>query len=102
MKIKNITDVITNSSSEVYLVKTTIDTSICKELFIELNKKLDKEMYNNYKDSYLIDSTMGNPRITRIDEESVEFGWDILCNLYYADETLEQIFGKENVRYVGY
>ena len=99
MQIKSIIDVITNSSSECYLVKTNLPIDECKERFIKEVEKLwdEKEEFN--LNNFNNDPTY-SPRIERLypGSEVVRFSWDILCNLGCSYNALVNIFGKENIK----
>ena len=97
MKIKSITDVITNSSSEVYIVKTTLDEIECRELFDKVSREMEPDSYELCKG---MEYTL-IPSIEKISSDTVEFNWDILCNLNNARGILAKIFGENNIVYEG-
>lgn len=96
LKIKSRTDVITNSSSEVYLIKNSGSADYIRSVWQEYLEKHAEEWnlgdpefpdYCGVWDYYAEDKPDG----------VVEFGYDILCNLDDCYGGLCELFGKENV-----
>lgn len=93
IKIQSASDIITNSSSEIYSIKTDTDIDIVRSLW-------DQILLNEYgfeKDT-LEDETIRG-KIYR-DEETgnIILDYTIMCNVDNVEDKLKEIFGKDNVK----
>lgn len=97
MKIKSITDVITNSSDETYIVKAGLSA-------IEVSEAFDKYMMENHRDEWATDENTWDPSgHTYVPDsytdtpEGVVVSWDVMCNLNDAEEYLKECFGEDAI-----
>ena len=93
LKVQSTSDIITNSSSEVYSIKTDTDVIIVRSLWDQI---LLSE-YGFEKDR-LEDSTISG-KIYR-DEETgnIILDYSIMCNVDNVETKLKEIFGEDNVK----
>ena len=92
IKIQSLSDIITNSSSEVYRVKTDIETW----MFDDIWNKVLKDW--GYSDEEIRDDSTISGYIHR-EGDYIILDYSIMCNLdFSAEEKLNEIFGKENVK----
>lgn len=93
IKIQSFSDIITNSSSELFTIKTNMSARAFRDIW---NRYLDKRGYNHYFGGY--ETYHGH-----IDEEEpgvLTLEYPDMCNLEREDyEWLEKLFGEENVSY---
>lgn len=87
IKIKSVIDVITNSSSEVYLIRT--DKSV--EEFKKLWKNILLEIGEDPSDE-----TIFGVWFDKIDS-GIQLSYPVMSNLDLSEELLIRLFGKENV-----
>lgn len=98
MKIKSIVDVITNSSSECYTVKSNLDLGTVSDMVMDyIENKIvtgQDEYYKDWKECCTDDTVVpvveGANGVYHVD-------WDVLCNLDDAHGMLCELFGEENV-----
>ena len=95
MKIKSVTDVITNSSSECFLVITKDSDEEVKNKWLNFIEKndlyfyLDGEKYTNgISDGFYC---------TKIAPKVVKLDYSVICNILCCFENLEKCFGEGNV-----
>lgn len=95
IKIKSKTDVITNSSSESYIIKTSLETYDVKRIFYDYLEKTGdygtelEPIYTGIYDAYF----------EKVDEDHVLVDYSVLCNIDDCEEILVELFGKENVEF---
>lgn len=99
MKLTSISDVITNSSSEVYIITTSLSP---EEFRAKWNDQLEE--WGVFEEQYY---TPGDPtflgEIYRKNEHNLVLDYSVLCNLDQdVYKKLVEWFGKDNVLDVSY
>lgn len=97
MKIKSITDVVTNSSSETYLINTELSCEEAKKEFMDFIKKDPDAIDLKWNPNPDTDETIV-PEVTVEKDGILKFNWDILCNIDNVVIYLKILFGSENVQ----
>lgn len=87
IKIKSITDVITNSSSEVYLIRTdkSIDEfkKLWRDILLEIGEDPDDEtIFGVWFDKF---------------DSGIQLAYPVMSNLEHSEELLIRLFGKDNI-----
>lgn len=96
MKIKSITDVITNSSSECFLIITKDSEEDVKNKWLEFIEKNDLYFYwDGVKHTTGISNGF---ECTRMSPEVIKLDYVVLCNVDNCLENLEKCFGEGNVK----
>lgn len=102
IKIQSFSDIITNSSSEIFI----INTPMSKDKFENWWRKTLKEYEPWYRESltnkywHNTDDTFG---VVEEKNGGIEVGYPVICNVgQEARKQLENKFGKENVIYTDY
>ena len=96
LKLKSKSDVITNSSDEVYAIRTGLSPEeVTREWYSFLENDEHSEDYGTYNDpewTGVFDAIIKEkePGIIAID-------YPVMCNVYGFRTCLEELFGKENV-----
>lgn len=96
IKIRSITDVITNSSSEAYIVRNSGNSHEVREKFYDYLESLGKygtERNPSYHCGYF------DAEFEDLKGGGVLVDYAVLCNLDDCEGYLETLFGKENVEY---
>ena len=92
IKIQSLSDLITNSSSEVYRIKSNVETWMFREMWDGILKNW------GYSEEEIRDDSTISGDIRR-EGDYIILDYSIMCNLdYSAEEKLNEIFGKENVK----
>ena len=95
IKIQSITDVITNSSSEIFRIKSTMDTDTFKNIWHDI---LRIHNYDISEDSYSTSTYTGDYICQN--GKWIEIHFSTMCNVDQdAREHLELLFGKDNIYY---
>lgn len=93
IRIQSVSDIITNSSSEIYQIKSDITETMFREIW---NSVLRDWGYSE-KDIENDDTIYGI--IRRKDNDYIILDYSIMCNLDFdALDKLRDIFGTENVK----
>lgn len=96
LKIRSVSDVITNSSDEVYAVRTGLSAEeVEREWYSFLESCEESEEYgtlNNPQWTGVFDATIKEP-IPGI----ITIDYPVLCNVENFKSKLEELFGKEQV-----
>ena len=93
IRIQSVSDIITNSSSEIYQIKSDITETMFREIW---NSVLRDWGYSE-EDIENDDTIYGI--IRRKDDEYIILDYSIMCNLDFdAFDKLRDIFGTENVK----
>lgn len=95
IKIKSKTDVITNSSSESYIIKTSLKTFEVKRIFYDYLEKTG-EYGTEWEPAC---TGVFDAYFEQIDDDHVFVDYSVLCNLDDCERILGELFGKENVEY---
>lgn len=95
MKIRSVSDVITNSSSESYIIKNSGNKFDVEEAFDKFMKKNHNDEWDETTEwsSYKPDQYVDGP-----EDGDVTIDWLVLCNLDDAYKYLQECFGEENVK----
>lgn len=94
MKIRSVSDVITNSSSESYIIKNSGNKFDVEEAF----DKFMKKNHNNEWDEAEWTSCKPDQYVDGPEDGDVTIDWLVLCNLDDACKYLRECFGEENVK----
>lgn len=90
--VQTASDVITNSSSEIYQIKSDIEVTMFRELWNDILRR-----WGCTEDEILNDETIGG-KIYR-ENNSLILDYGIVCNLDQdVFDKLRDIFGNENVK----
>lgn len=95
IKVQSASDIITNSSSEIYSIKTDTDVNIVRSLW-------DQILLNEYgfeKDN-LEDETIRGKIYRDKETGNIILDYNIMCNVDNVEDKLKEIFGKDNVKEV--
>ena len=93
MKIRSVSDVITNSSSESYIIKNSGNKFDVEEAF----DKFMKKNHNNEWDEAEWTSCKPDQYADGPGDGDVTIDWLVLCNLDDAYKYLRECFGEKNV-----
>lgn len=97
IKIQSVSDIITNSSSEVYLIKTEISKEQLREMWdrqLEEWKVREEKWYH----PSLEETYRGEVRVE--EDGRLCLAYDVLCNVDQNIEAkLKEWFGEENVEF---
>ncbi len=95
-RIKSQTDVITNSSDETYIIKTTLTPTQVRERFERYMSWFHPDEWDPDPDKR---GTYEPDTVEAIgDTGEVMVSWDVLCNLDNASGYLGDCFGPDNIR----
>lgn len=98
IKIKSQTDVITNSSDETYIIKTTKTADEVEKIFYEYMEKYHEEEWNHrYERDFPDRATMYPDFIEQVRPGAVRISWDSMCNLDNAEKYIKEAFEGEPV-----
>ena len=94
MKIRSVSDVITNSSSESYIIKNSGNKFDVEEAFDKFMKKNHNDEWDETTEwsSYKPDQYVDGPG-----DGDITIDWLVVCNLDDAYKYLRECFGEENV-----
>jgi hypothetical protein len=93
IKIQSVSDIITNSSSEIYQIKSDITETMFREIWDSVLRDwgYPEEEINGDETIYGI--------IIRKDSDYIILDYSVMCNLNHdAFDKLRDIFGTENVK----
>lgn len=93
MKIRSVSDIITNSSSESYIIKNSGNKFDVEEAF----DKFMKKNHNNEWDEAEWTSCKPDQYVDGPEDGDVTIDWLVLCNLDDACKYLCECFGEKNV-----
>ena len=93
MKIRSVSDVITNSSSESYIIKNSGNKFDVEEAF----DKFMKKNHNDEWDEAEWTSCKPDQYVDGPGDGDVTIDWLVLCNLDDAYKYLRECFGEKNV-----
>ena len=104
MRIRSINDVITNSSDETFIVKTTMSPDEVQAKFEAYMEKFHPYEWNEeWKEFGFRDrDTYAPDRYEKASEDEVEVSWDVMCNLDSPRKYMEECFGDDKVRDTGW
>lgn len=95
MKIKSVTDVVTNSSSECFLIITNDSEEAVKNKWLDFIEKNNLYFYwDGVKQTTGISDGFD---CTKIAPEVIKLDYPVLCNVDDCFENLEKCFGEGNV-----
>ncbi len=88
IKIQSFTDVITNSSSELFIISTNLSEDTFKDIWINALKMFNYDLND--------ETYMGE---IREEDNKIEINFPIMCNLdNNIYEWLDFTFGKDNIK----
>lgn len=97
VNLQSFSDIITNSSSELFTINSNMDLDRVKELWEKLARKHESWAFK--KDSHWNGDTV-IPDSIEIEDGKIVANFFCMCNIGdEMREELEQIFGEENVKY---
>lgn len=96
IKLQSTSDIITNSSSEIFQIKADIPEHTFYGIWTRLLNKFEK----GWDQSGLADTYLG---IFEVEGDYIMLRFPSMCNIGYdMREALEELFGEENVTYFSY
>ena len=93
--IRSITDVITNSSDEAYIIKTQLTPENVKAKYFNALYRLGYGTEDRPRDSCC---GIWDPNIHQAGEGNVVIDYSVMCNVDDFYSILTEIFGPDNVR----
>lgn len=96
IKLQSVSDIITNSSSEIFQIKAEMPEHTFYGIWTRLLNKYEKGWnHSGIKDTYL--------GYFEVENEYIILRFPSMCNIGYdMREALEELFGKGNVQYLSY
>lgn len=93
--VKSVTDVITNSSSETYIIRNRGNAKLIETLWLAYLANFAEEHGTPENPSY--SCVYNGFDVTDKDDGSVELDYTVLCNVEDCYGKLCTLFGKENI-----
>lgn len=103
MRIRSINDVITNSSDETFVIKTKLSPDEVQAKFEAYMEKFHQYEWNEeWKEYGFRNRETYAPDSYKTIDDGVLISWDVMCNLDAPQKYLEECFGDENVKDIGW